>query len=189
MDEEQLKQALAEKEAALAKVTEEARLAKEALDKVGEKDHNFEALRKAKEETEKKLQETISAHEQEKKERAEAEQKKKAEEIQGYKTNILQVLSKGDKETLDKLQAKFKELGGEQTDDYEKIKTLATYAFQLATENKVEPNILAGVISSASGGPVNQGKQEILNPELRALGYKLGLSDADYQKARDKGVI
>lgn len=159
-----VKAAVATKEAELAKVTED-------LKKLGEKDHNFSALRAQKEELENKIAEITKT------------QDTKFKEIESKITNstlekMIKDKATGDPEMEKKIRHHYSRLS-DPADSPEAIEKKLADATLLATGG-VNPGGRA--FSAAGGIPRVVVNAKPMSPELVEAGKKFGISDEDIKK-------
>ena len=160
------------------KLEEDLKAAQEALDKGSDKDKNFAELRKQKEQAEKDLKEykdSIS------KELGEIKNQLGSSEMN---TAIAQ-LADGDVEMEKKIKFHLARIVRSE-DTAEERKQKLVDAATLARGSRPAPNLMAGIIGSASGvDKDNMGgfaQSGDISPEAKALASKFGLSDKDIAK-------
>ena len=162
----------------LTALQEELRVANDKLGKVDDKNVNFVALRKAKEDAEKKVDEILKGVdgkiEQVKKEVLEGV-------MQDHKQDTLKSLSGGDAELEKKIEFHYKRLGDVASTKQEISKKLND-AWVLATA-KESDGMTANIYGSGNVGRVNiNNTSPKFSAEEKELGSKFGLTDKDFGK-------
>lgn len=145
------------------------------LAKAGDKDKNFVALRKAKEDAEKKVEDILKGVD----EKLKTAKKEILEGVmQDHKNDTLKVLSGGDAELEKKLEYHYKRLG-DVASTKEEITNKLKDAYVLAT--KQEAGDISGTVLGSGGvGRLNiKSNSPKFSPEEKELGAKFGLTDED----------
>ena len=162
----------------LAELQEKMREAEEKLAKVGDKDYNFKALEKAKNDAESKLSEFTKSVDEK---MTSLERRVLEGVMQDHKNDTLKALSGGDAELEKKIEFHYKRLGdvaGTKNEITQKLKD----AWVLATK-KEDEGIGANIYGSGNVGRVNINSQTPkFSAEEKELGAKLGLTDKDFEK-------
>lgn len=166
-----------DKTAELAELQEKMREAEEKLAKVGDKDYNFKALEKAKNDAESKLKSFTQEWEGKL-------QNVKKEVLEGvmsdHKNDTLKQLSGGDAELEKKIEFHYKRLGdvaGTKAEITSKLKD----AWVLATK-KEDDGMNASIYGSGNVGRLNINNQSPkFSAEEQELGSKFGLKPEDFK--------
>ena len=161
------------------KLANDLKLKEEALAKSTEKAGDFQALRTAKEESEKKLKEATDKHAQEISDL-------KNVNIRESKTKLLNLIVGGDKNLEEKMKFHLdNSLKAMPEGTTEEIDKKYKAAYTLAA-GRSEDDKISNLISSAGGGFVPSDNKA--NQPLREMGKKFGLNDKDWDEAKRQGV-
>ena len=167
-----------DKTAELAELQEKVRETEEKLAKVGDKDYNFKALEKSKNDAEKKLEDFTRGID----EKINTVKREVLEGVmQDHKNDTLKALSGGDAELEKKIEFHYKRLGdvaSTKTEISNKLKD----AWVLAT-TKEPDGMNASIYGSGNVGRININSQSSkFSAEEKELGAKFGLNEADFKK-------
>ena len=156
-NEEESEEITAEELAELRKAKEELDTLKPEYEKIKDKDHNFEELRKAKEAKEEKIREGETKYE-----RLEREQKEKLEEIEGQnrkwredqfsesKEDFFKNMCGDDKELREKIEFEMEQLKGE-VNTTKQLKEKMEKAHLLVKGTRPEPSVFGNLATTSSG--------------------------------------
>ena len=157
----------------------------ELLEKEKEKDKNFGNLRKSKGVSDEKIKELT--------ETVEGLKTSIDEKVNGIKDDTrkkeldaaIKSVAGNDKDLADKIQFHYNKLSGE---EYFVLRVQS--AVSLATGGK-SASVLDGVISGSGGNPPpsEEGEKGELSADAKDVSKKLGISDADIEKAKKNNII
>lgn len=152
--------------------------AKAALNAAGDKDQNFAALRKQKEDADAKVKQL------------EDQRQKDVDEIRGIVNQdrvdtAIESVSGGDKELKDKIAANYKLINLPATTPDE-IKARVAAAYKMSVDSP-EPNVLSRINSGPASNPVARGSSAAhISEDLKSIAGKFGLSNEDLEKYTPK---
>ena len=177
-DYEAIKNSKVENDKKLSDLNVELESAKEALEKAGKGTMDWAEARKTIKGLEGKISEMEKARTD--------DQKKFADDLRGVRTSLfsgqvsswMDGLSGGNKELRDKIEFRYKEIGGEGATDEKQAQEKMKDAFLLAT-GKQAPNMF-NVARAMGGDPPKT--HEPAAQEVSDLGKKFGVSDDDIKK-------
>lgn len=164
-----------DKEGELAELQTKLQEAEEKLAKAGDKDKNFDSLRKAKETAEKKVEDILKGVD----EKINTVKKEVMEGVmKDHYNDTLKAFAGEDAEVQKKIEYHFKRLG-DVASTKEEITNKLKDAYLLAT-GKEDNGVNASVFSSGGVGRLNIKSDKKFSSEEIAMGEKFGLTPKDF---------